>query len=211
MEDFVGKKFGRWEVVSFSHKEKCRNGANYYWNCKCECGKEKVVSAGSLRSGSSTSCGCYNKEIISKPRKHGMCGSRLYGIWHAMIDRCTRETCNSYRLYGGRGITVCDEWFDSKEFIEWAFNNGYKEDLTLDRVDSNGNYEPSNCRWVDWKTQANNTRRNHFVTIGNETLTVSQWAEKNGLPYKLIYKRTRDLGWSFEKALTTPLRKRASD
>lgn len=207
MEDLTGRKYGRWEVVSFSHKVSVKNGANYYWNCRCECGKEKVVLANGLRSGASTSCGCYNKEIISIPKKHGMSKDRLYWIWHSMIDRCVRKNNPGYKHYGGRGISVCEEWLDSKNFIEWALSNGYRKDLTIDRIDYNGNYEPSNCRWVDWKTQANNTSRNHYVTIDGETLTVAQWAERNGIAYKTVFQRTRVLGWSFEKALTVPVRK----
>lgn len=208
MEDLSKRKFGRWTVVSFSHKVNCKNGANYYWNCVCDCGTERKVPASSLRGGLSTSCGCYNKEIISRPKKHGKAKEKIYWIWHSMIQRCEDEKNSQYRLYGGRGIVVCPEWHDSSCFIEWALNNGYQEGLTIDRIDSNGNYEPNNCRWVNWEVQANNTRRNHYVEIGGVTKTVAQWARENGIPYKYVYRRTRDLGWSFEKALTTPVRER---
>lgn len=207
MEDFTGRKFGRWTVLSFSHKVSCGNGANYYWNCICDCGTVKKVSASSLRGGKSTSCGCYNKEIISQPKKHGMTKEKIYWVWHSMIQRCENKNEKNYRNYGGRGIKVCPEWHDSGVFIEWSLSNGYKQGLTLDRIDSNGNYEPNNCRWVGWDVQANNTCRNHYVEINGIVKTVAQWARENNIPYKSVYSRTRDLGWSFEKALTTPIRK----
>lgn len=205
MKDLTGERFGRWTVISFDRKVNSVNGANYYWNCKCDCGTERSVSVSSLRGGSSTSCGCLNKEIISRPKKHGMSNCRLYWIWHSMMERCSRKTNSEYKNYGARGISVCEEWKDSSNFIEWALRNGYEDNLTIDRIDTNGNYCPENCRWADWKTQANNTRRNRFVEIDGVSKTVAQWAEIYGISYRHVYRR-RSLGWSYEKALTTPIR-----
>lgn len=137
--------------------------------------------------------------------KHGMSKSKLFGIWHGMCQRCNNPNNNSYKDYGERGIKVCDEWLDSKSFFEWAKANGYEEGLTIDRIDVDGNYEPKNCRWVDWSIQANNTRRNHYLTINGETKTVAQWAKQNNIPYHHVFRRT-EMGWSIEDAVTKPIR-----
>lgn len=134
-----------------------------------------------------------------------MSKSKLFSIWHGMCERCNNPKHSSYEKYGGRGIKICDEWLNSKDFFKWALSNGYKEGLTIDRIDVNGNYEPSNCRWVDWITQANNTSRNHYLTINGETKTVAQWARLNNIPYHHVYRRV-EIGWTVEKAVTTPIK-----
>lgn len=137
--------------------------------------------------------------------KHGKSKEKIYSVWHGMIARCEKEYCKEYKNYGARGISVCDEWHDSKKFIDWSLNNGYEVGLSIDRIDTNGNYEPNNCRWVDMVTQQNNTRRNRKVTIGNETHNVSEWARIKGIPYHYIYRRYEE-GWSIEKAITEPIK-----
>lgn len=135
------------------------------------------------------------------PRK-----TRIYSIYKGMKDRCRYKTNDNYMRYGGRGIRVCEEWLsDFMSFYDWAINNGYKDGLTLDRIDSNGNYEPSNCRWLTYKEQANNTKRNNYITFNNETHTLTEWAEKLGLKRSTLTTRIHRQGWSIEKALTTPL------
>lgn len=133
---------------------------------------------------------------------HGMSHSRLYQIWNAMRQRCENPKAISYKYYGKKGISVCKEWKEFKNFCAWALNNGYAANLTLDRKDSNGNYEPSNCRWATNKEQQNNTSYNRLYTYNGETLNVMQWAKKFGLPPNMLYKRLLR-GWSIEKALTT--------
>ena len=136
----------------------------------------------------------------NNPRK-----TRLYSIYKGMKDRCRYKSNDNYNRYGGRGIRVCEEWLsDFMSFYNWALKNGYKDNLTLDRIDSNGNYEPSNCRWQTYKEQANNTRRNHFITFNNETHTLTQWAEKIGMKRSTLSNRITVKKWSIEKALTTP-------
>lgn len=135
-----------------------------------------------------------------------MSTTRLFWVWHGMMERCSNKKSLSYKHYGGKGIQVCDEWKDSTAFIKWALENGYKDNLTIDRIDSNKNYEPDNCRWVGWKVQANNTSRNHYLTIKGETKTLAQWSEFYGVPYKYVHKRV-SLGWTYEEAVSRPVRK----
>lgn len=135
------------------------------------------------------------------PRK-----TRLYSIYRGMKDRCQRKTNDNYNRYGGRGIKVCEEWLsDFMAFYNWAINNGYKDNLTIDRINSNGNYEPSNCRWQTYKEQANNTRKNNFITFNNETHSLSQWAEILGMKRSTLTTRIHRQHWDIAKALTTPI------
>ena len=137
---------------------------------------------------------------------HGK-GTRLYSIWKAMKVRCYNPNFRAYSRYGGRGITVCDEWLhDFPAFREWAIQNGYSDNLTIDRIDNSKGYSPENCRWVSYKTQANNTRRNIVVTIDGETATIAEICEKRDINPFLIYDRITRLGWTPEKAFDTPIR-----
>ena len=153
--DLSGQKFGKLTVLERANPNQ-KGGAR--WLCQCECGQTTTVDSYSLRSGHTKSCGCIHGEF------HGSSYSRLYGVWNNMRNRCYNPNKESYKHYGGRGIRVCDEWLHSfAAFKEWAMSTGYDPSApygqcTLDRIDVNGNYEPSNCRWVDFKTQANNTR-----------------------------------------------------
>lgn len=127
---------------------------------------------------------------------------RLYGIWTGIKGRTQNHNNKCYKNYGGRGITVCDEWENSYEaFRDWALANGYQDDLTIDRIDNDGNYCPENCRWVDRITQNNNRRSNHFITHNGETKTITQWARETGLNSQIISGRLK-LGWSIEDALS---------
>ena len=156
--DLTGKRFGKLTVVSFADMR----GTRSYWNCICDCGNEKIASLDHLKNGDIVSCGCVQKSTLPPShKKHGMSNTRLYTIWALMKYRCYNPSRKEYHNYGGRGIKVCDEWLhDSLSFFEWSYKNGYIEGagLTLDRIDVNGNYEPSNCRWVSRKTQCNNKR-----------------------------------------------------
>lgn len=159
--DLTGQRFGRLVVVSFSHKT-----LGAYWNCCCDCGEHRVVSSNNLRRGNSKSCGCVRREkLVARTTRHGMSQTRLHRIWAAMLQRCHYEKNNNYERYGGRGIAVCSAWRSSFEaFRDWALANGYRDDLTIDRMNNDGNYEPGNCRWATRLEQERNKRAKFAAT-----------------------------------------------
>lgn len=155
--DMSGQKYGRWTVLRFDGVIK----SDAHWICQCECGTIRSVNGYDLRAGRSVSCGCYLSEIMrnSKPGiKHGLkkTNPRLYRIWQCMLNRCRRKKDVCYKAYGGRGISVCEEWNDFSAFYKWAMANGYTDELSIDRIDVDGNYEPSNCQWI---TMIENSRK----------------------------------------------------
>ncbi|MDA7025020.1 hypothetical protein PJ311_00160 [Bacillus sp. CLL-7-23] len=198
----IGSRFGKLTVKAFGYK---KNSANY-WECVCECGEVTFVRTADLNNGHSKSCGCLQKEVASKTNYKNGLGShdRLYRIYHGMKARCYYKKHKSYKSYGERGIRVCDAWLkDVTVFRKWALENGYDDALSIDRIDVNGNYEPSNCRWVSIKAQSNNRTSNKFVEFNGERKTIAEWALVTGLPSSMIADRLR-LKWSVEKTLTTP-------
>lgn len=203
-EDLIGQRFTRLVVVSMSGKNK--NGSTV-WLCECDCGNKKNVVGNRLIGGNTKSCGCYNRDLTIERNKRGRkypegdAGSPLYSSWNKMIQRCYKKNTKDSKDYGDRGITVCDEWRDNfLAFKEWALNNGYEKDLSIDRIDVNGNYEPSNCRWADDITQANNKRNNRRITINGITKTLQEWSRISGLGHKTIRYRVEN-NWPDDKIL----------
>ena len=161
-----------------------------------------------MKSGVTLSCGCYHKEVTGKIRRtHGGTGTRLHSIWQNMKARCYRESAREYENYGGRGITICDEWRnDYKAFHDWAVENGYADNLTIDRKNVNGNYEPSNCRWITNEEQQRNKRNNSIYEFNGQSKNLTDWSKEFGVSYKTLQKRIRE--WGVEKAFTIPLKEK---
>ncbi len=196
--DLVGEKFERLVVVEIVGKNKW---GQYKWRCLCDCGEEVVVFGGKLRSGDTKSCGCWNIDRITK---HGRSRTRVYRTWQNMIQRCLNPLNKSYADYGGRGITICERWMKFENFLEDMGEQ--PKGLQIDRTDNNKGYCKSNCRWVTRKEQMRNRRNNILITHKGEEKCLSGWAEKLDINYTTLCKRLK-LGWSVEKALTTPIQK----
>lgn len=184
--DLTGMDFGRLKVNGYLG----RIGANNCWECLCACGDKCTVSGGNLKSGHTQSCGCLHKEITSKThKKHGKTKTPEYQIWAGMKDRCLSKKNISYPRYGGRGITVCNKWMKSFENFIADMGTRPSPDYSIDRINNNGNYEPSNCRWADQKTQANNTSRTIQLNIAGVTKPLTTWAEDCKLHRSVIISR----------------------
>ncbi len=233
-KDLTGQRFGRLTVIEYSHTHgkraywKCRCDCGNYSvamgknllsgktkSCGCLMreraaehmgkvgrkygsitGKENLRKA--LAEGKGTTNGNY---------KHGHSNTRLYRIWAGIKQRCYNENDTNYHWYGGRGITVCEEWRNNFEaFYKWSMANGYTDKKSIDRINSNGDYCPENCRWTDITTQANNTRRNHYIKHNGKIKTIAEWAKDTGISQQAISSRLRNR-WSIEKTLETPVKK----
>lgn len=212
--DLTGQRFGMLTVLGVSEDVYIdpKRGYKYKkWDCQCDCGNIISVRTSALTcksKGSIRSCGCVRMQHMLETRiTHGESHTRLYKIWLGMKKRCYNENCKSYKNYGGRGIRVCDEWLnDFEAFKSWAINNGYKTELSIDRIDVNGDYSPDNCRWSDDFIQANNRRSNHLLEFNGEIKTIAAWAEEYGLNYHTLFARL-DRGWDVEESLTIPMGK----
>lgn len=194
IKDLTGQRFGRLEVIEIDNRPQNGKHPRIFWICKCDCGNYTSSRSDGLKSGAKKSCGCLKAEIsaknVSKNHKHKQSLTRLYQIWQGMKSRCFNANNARYARYGGRGITVCDEWVkDFSTFYNWAIAHGYKEDLTIDRINNDGNYCPDNCRWANITQQCNNRSTNVNITIGNATKTLTEWCEIFELDVHLVSAR----------------------
>ncbi len=178
--DLKGHVYNHWKVISLAGKDK---SGSSMWLCECDCENktQRIISGTSLRFGRSKSCGCTRGEKIkthgksSKKNKNEL-DKKIYKTWEGMKQRCFNENRKGYENYGGRGITICDEWLeDFINFYNWSMENGVDLELSIDRIDVNGNYEPANCRWITFTEQQNNKRDNHLLSYNGETKTIAEW------------------------------------
>lgn len=185
-----GSRFGRLTVLERAKNGNCRQ---VRWLCKCDCGNLHYASTAVLRAGKVQSCGCLIRDVHST---HGMSGTRLYKIWDGMKCRCYSKSHMHYDKYGGRGIKICQEWRENPaSFCEWAMANGYKDDLTIDRINHDGDYEPNNCRWITNAKQQTNKRNNRMITYKGKTQCVADWIRELNLDKARTYNRIAN-GWT---------------
>ena len=185
--DITEKKFGKLTALSFEYRD---DKHRHFWKFRCDCGNEIVLRKSSVTSGNTSQCReCSLKERKIKATTHGMSKTRLYREWSGMLQRCELETSTSYERYGALGISVCEEWHSFEVFAKWALENGYSDKLTIDRIDSKGNYEPNNCRWAGVIEQNNNQKSNVSFEYKGETHTLAEWARLYGIKYHCFYAR----------------------
>lgn len=197
-KDLTNAVFTRLTVIKKVDEPK---GKGTKWLCKCDCKNETIVSTRNLNYGHTKSCGCLQRDSVRntgyKNKTHGETDTRLHIIWMLMRHRCFKLSDLAYKDYGARGITVCDAWLDYIAFRNWAMENGYKNNLTIDRKNNNGNYEPSNCRWVTMKEQCNNRRSNILVKFNGKNQTLQQWSDETGIKHSTLLHRYHN-NWNIE-------------
>lgn len=200
--DMTGKRFGRLEVIEMVP----RIGKEIIkWKCLCSCGNIHIVSRLDLTSGDVKSCGCLKRERDQTFSKtHGLSREGIYGVWCNMKSRCYNKSSQDYPYYGGRGIFIVNEWHDFKKFYDDMHPR--PEGATIERIDNNGPYCKTNCRWATRVDQANNKRNNLLITFDGKTKTLAQWSKDTGIKSHTLRSRIYEYGWSVEEALTTPLR-----
>lgn len=205
-KDLKGLTFGNLTVIQLVGVKKTHK----QWLCDCKCGNQTIVFQTNLLTGGTTSCGCLSsRQQAHKLREtnitHGQSQTKLYHVYYAVLDRCFNKDSKAYYHYGNRGITVCDEWKESFEtFHQWSALNGYKEGLTLDRINNDDDYKPSNCQWITSTEQTLNKRTTIYVTINNVTKTLKEWSVESGIKYSTLWSRYTAYGWTDEKLLSKP-------
>lgn len=209
VQDLTGQKFGRLTVLKLHHIRTVKSINNKtrnirYYLCKCDCGNKHIVSQVNLKNGNTKSCGCLNLDNLHSGKNrqtHNLSKNRIYKIYMGMKKRCCNSKSKNYISYGGRGIIICDEWLnDFMSFYNWAMTNGYQDNLTIDRINVNGNYSPENCRWATMQEQANNKRTNHKITYNNETHNISEWSSILGIKRQTLDNRINKLKYTIDKA-----------
>lgn len=203
IKDLTGQKFALLTVINRADSD---SNGKAYWNCLCDCGNRTIVSGSNLRNGAVKSCGCLRRK---EKNTHHLSNTKLYRIWNGIIQRCNNKKHCGYNYYGAKGIDVCEEWKnDFTIFYKWAVSNGYSEGLTIDRIDNTKGYSEQNCRWVSRKDQANNREFCKVIEYNGKTQTLMQWCEELNLNYKRVHSRLYRLGWTFEKAINTPVKRK---
>jgi len=201
--DITGQKFGRLTAIK---REGSNSDGKALWLCKCDCGNKVIVVGKSIRNGHTKSCGCLSvdrtRSMGKSNLKHGDSKSRLYNVWRGILKRCNNPNNHAYENYGGRGIKICEQWEHSYEkFMKWSFENGYEEGLSIDRIDNDGNYEPSNCRWVTASEQSRNKRDNVLITYKGKTYCMTDWAKIIGINVDTLWRRINEYGFSAKEAV----------
>lgn len=198
-----GDKFGKWTIIEEIAPKIISNKPRRMFRCQCECGNIGEVQLSCLRNGHSTSCGCEQKKRVSAANtKHGLEKHPLYNTWKNIKKRCNYINASEYENYGGRGISVCEEWSNNfQSFYNWAINNGWSKELTIDRIDTNGNYCPENCRWANVETQMNNMTKNHYIEYNGDTYTLSTLSKHLSIPYNIVRYRLSNCKWTVEQLI----------
>lgn len=205
-EAVIGEKYGKLTVLEKLDDVVDSGGRiRRKYRCACDCGNVTDVDVYHLLNGKIKSCGCLRRGPHISDRHHPYVGTRIYRIWGNMVNRCTNPNNPAYQRYGGRGITVCDEWRDFMTFYKWAIENGYNDTLEIDRIDNDGGYNPENCRWATVIVQGNNKSNNRLFEIGGEIDTLANIARKYSINYKALHNRIRH-GWNIERAISQPFR-----
>ena len=215
-EEMIGKQYGNWTVISYSHfkertyfcntRKKMRNSKEHFLKVKCKCGVVRTVRPQPLKSGKSKGCGCEGNHTKTQFKStHGKTNTRLYRIFLNMKERCYDEKSKDFKRYGSRGIKICDEWLnDFEAFYDWSMSNGYKNNLSIDRINNDGDYHPKNCRWADGRVQSNNRRSSVFLEYKEKRLTVTEWARLLNVKADTLHRRKRN-GWTDEEIITIPI------
>ena len=197
MSNLIGQRFGRLVVIADAGTKRSKCGHTYrMWKCKCDCGKYKDLATGNLTSGNTRSCGCLKVDRnVYLHTTHGKTKTKLYSVWSSIKDRCYRENCKGYADYGARGIRMRESWKDDfQKFHDWAIESGYREGLTIERKNVDGNYCPENCIWIPKCDQSKNRRNCHFITYRGETKTLSEWSRELHVDRECVRNKEKELG-----------------
>lgn len=198
--DLSGKRFGK--LVVIERAENVGKGIAV-WKCLCDCGNVTYVRGSNLKGGAVKSCGCLLH--VSRNYTHRMSKTRIYREWSSIKTRCCYKTSERYKDYAPRGIQMCKEWEQSFEaFRDWAYANGYADNLSIERINNDKGYQPDNCKWIPLNEQANNRRTSYAFTKDGVTKNLAEWCKDYGVNYQLAHNRIHKLGWDFERAMTTP-------
>lgn len=199
--EWIGKKFNRLTVVEPVHVTLNNGGNQWFWKMRCDCGKERIEKPIEVICGKIKSCGCLKNDITPHNKTHNESHTKLHNIWCGINNRCNPNHKYNKR-YGKRGITICEEWKRYENFAEWARNNGYSDNLTIERIDIDGNYCPENCKWIEMPLQARNRSTTLWVNYKGQRMSLAEACDIENVPYKRAFSRIKYLGWSVESALS---------